>query len=71
MYFSGYFWSSHAVVDMAKSSKKDLFSDLELNDDTMRGHLVPLSKGGPGVDTLRGCKDILMKSTKLTLVSST
>jgi hypothetical protein len=56
---------------MAKSSKKDLFSDLELNNDTMRGHLVPLSMGCPGVDTLRGCKDILMKSTKLTLVSST
>jgi len=55
---------------MAKSSKKDLFSDLELYDETMRGHLVPLAKGYPGVDTLRGCKDILMKSTKLTLVST-
>lgn len=54
--------SKHAVA-----KPKDLFSYLGLT-----GHgkdFVPLSMGAPGTQTLKGCSEVMLKATQLTLVS--
>lgn len=53
-------------MSSVKRKPKDLFEYLEFtgNDDDF----VPLSMGAPGSETLRGCSDVLLQATKLTLV---
>lgn len=53
---------------MAKQSKRDLFEDLELYNEKEDNPVIPLAMGAPGKDTISGCKEILLESTRITLV---
>ena len=48
------------------SVKKDLFQYLELY--SPESEIIPLSMGAPGPSTLKGCSEVLMEATRITLV---
>ncbi|XP_071158911.1 uncharacterized HTH-type transcriptional regulator YjiR-like isoform X1 [Mytilus edulis] len=54
---------------MAKQSKRDLFEDLELYNEKEDNPVIPLAMGAPGTDTISGCKEILLESTRITLTN--
>ena len=48
-------------------AKKDLFQYLELyKPDT---GIIPLSMGAPGPSAMKGCSELLLEATRITLVS--
>lgn len=52
---------------MSVKGCRDLFEDLEIYDDRKEKPITPLAMGAPGRETISGCKEMLLESTKITM----